>query len=82
MAVPLVYEWLNAYLCCKALWVVERLEQALYKSSPFAIYMYYIISSLAEWCTENNILLNVSKTKELIVYFRKKGGRDILAPPL
>ncbi len=30
------------------------------------------INNLAEWCTENNLLLNVSKTKELINDFRKK----------
>ena len=29
-------------------------------------------NSLAEWCTESNLLLNVSKTKELIVDFRRK----------
>ncbi len=33
------------------------------------------ISNLAEWCTENNLLLNVSKTKELIIDFRKNKTR-------
>ena len=33
------------------------------------------ISSLAEWCTENNLLLNVNKTKRLIVDFRKKKAK-------
>eukprot|EP00061_Rhincodon_typus_P008387 g30945.t1 len=26
------------------------------------------------WCNENSLSLNVGKTKELIIYFRKKGG--------
>ena len=30
------------------------------------------INSLAEWCTENNPLLKVSKTKELTVDFQRK----------
>ncbi len=30
------------------------------------------INNLAEWYTENNILFNISKTKELIIDFRKK----------
>ena len=29
------------------------------------------IDSLVQWCSDNNLLLNVSKTKELIVDFRK-----------
>ncbi len=29
------------------------------------------INSLAQWCIENNLLLNISKTKELIIDFRK-----------
>ena len=33
------------------------------------------INSLAEWCTENNLLLNIVKTKELIVEFRKKEAK-------
>ena len=32
------------------------------------------IQHLATWCTENNLLLNTTKTKELIVDFRKKSG--------
>jgi hypothetical protein len=27
---------------------------------------------LAVWCQDNNLSLNVSKTKEMIVYYRKK----------
>ena len=34
------------------------------------------INNLAERCTENHQLLNVSNTKELTVDFRKKGGKD------
>ncbi len=30
------------------------------------------INDLAEWCTKNNLLLNVSKTTEPIIDFRKK----------
>ncbi len=37
------------------------------------------INNLAERCTENNLLLNVSKTEELIVDFRKKKA-NIHAP--
>ncbi len=33
-----VYEWMNADLCCKVLWVVEKTRKALYKYSPFTIY--------------------------------------------
>ncbi len=33
------------------------------------------INSLAGWFTENNLLLNISKTKELIVDFRKKKAK-------
>ena len=29
------------------------------------------VRALAEWCQENNLSLNVNKTKELIVDFRK-----------
>eukprot|EP00061_Rhincodon_typus_P016855 g45284.t1 len=32
------------------------------------------IVSLVAWCNENNLSLNVSKSKELIIDFRKKGG--------
>lgn len=35
------------------------------------------VSALASWCQDNNLLLNVSKTKELIVDHRKlQGGGD------
>lgn len=30
------------------------------------------VESLIHWCNENNLLLNVSKTKEMIFYFRRK----------
>ena len=33
------------------------------------------INNFAEWCTENNLLLNVNKSKELIVHFRKKEAK-------
>eukprot|EP00061_Rhincodon_typus_P007916 g30069.t1 len=29
---------------------------------------------LVTWCNENNLSLNIEKTKELIIDFRKKGG--------
>eukprot|EP00061_Rhincodon_typus_P002117 g16659.t1 len=32
------------------------------------------IEGLVTWCNENNLPLNVGKTKELIIDFRKKGG--------
>eukprot|EP00061_Rhincodon_typus_P004856 g23601.t1 len=32
------------------------------------------IEGLVIWCNENNLSLNVGKTKELIIDFRKKGG--------
>ncbi len=32
-----VCEWVNAGLCCKVLWVVEKTRKALYKYSPFTI---------------------------------------------
>eukprot|EP00061_Rhincodon_typus_P007629 g29503.t1 len=32
------------------------------------------IESFVTWCNENNLSLNVSKTKELIINFIKKGG--------
>ena len=32
------------------------------------------VQHLATWCADNNLLLNTSKTKELIVDFRKKKG--------
>lgn len=30
------------------------------------------VDRMTVWCKDNNLLLNVIKTKELIVYFRKK----------
>ena len=30
------------------------------------------VSTLVKWCGENNLLLNASKTKEIIVDFRRK----------
>eukprot|EP00061_Rhincodon_typus_P017241 g45845.t1 len=32
------------------------------------------IEGLVIWCNENNLSLNIGKTKELIIDFRKKGG--------
>eukprot|EP00061_Rhincodon_typus_P008820 g31767.t1 len=32
------------------------------------------IEGLVTWCNENNLSLNISKTRELIIDFRKKGG--------
>eukprot|EP00061_Rhincodon_typus_P001952 g16236.t1 len=32
------------------------------------------IEGLVTWCKENNLSLKISKTKELIINFRKKGG--------
>eukprot|EP00061_Rhincodon_typus_P015824 g43724.t1 len=32
------------------------------------------IQGLVTWYNENNLSLNISKTKELIIDFRKKGG--------
>ena len=42
------------------------------------------INNLRGWSTENNLQLNVSKTKELIVGFRKakKGGKDTASPDI
>ena len=34
------------------------------------------VEDLTRWCQVNNLLLNVSKTKELIVDFGKKQGRN------
>jgi hypothetical protein len=31
-----------------------------------------VVRDLAVWCQDNNLSLNVSKTKELIVYYRKR----------
>ncbi len=33
------------------------------------------INIFAEWCTENNLLFNVGKNKELIIDFRKKEAK-------
>ncbi len=35
------------------------------------------VHHLAEWCTENNLLLNLSKTKELIIDLEKRRQRNI-----
>eukprot|EP00061_Rhincodon_typus_P004028 g21585.t1 len=34
------------------------------------------IEGLVTRCNENNLSLNISKTKELIIDFRKKGGEN------
>ena len=33
------------------------------------------VEDLTHWCQDNNLLLNISKTKELIVDFGKKQGK-------
>eukprot|EP00061_Rhincodon_typus_P012493 g38258.t1 len=35
------------------------------------------IEGLVTWCNEKNLSLNVGKTKELIIDFRKKGGEHV-----
>lgn len=30
------------------------------------------VKRLSEWCRDNNLLLNISKTKELVIDFRRK----------
>eukprot|EP00061_Rhincodon_typus_P017042 g45566.t1 len=35
------------------------------------------IEGSASWCNENNLSLNIGKTKELIIDFRKKGGEHV-----
>ena len=30
------------------------------------------ITEMVRWCEENNLILNISKTKEMIIDFRKK----------
>ena len=37
------------------------------------------VAELVEWCDSNNLLLNASKTKEIVIDFRKKGAP---VPPL
>ena len=39
------------------------------------------VKDLTRWCQDNNLLMNVSKTKEMIVDFGKKQGRTLLRPP-
>jgi hypothetical protein len=39
------------------------------------------VRDLAVWCQDNNLFLNVSKTKELIVEYRK-GGANTPPPTL
>ncbi len=34
------------------------------------------VEGLTRWCQDNNFLLNISKTEELKVDFRKKKGRS------
>ncbi len=36
------------------------------------------IKKLMEWCTENNLALNIKKTKEVIIDFRRK--QDVHSP--
>ena len=35
------------------------------------------VRELAVWCQDNNLSLNVRKTKELIVDYREKEGRTV-----
>eukprot|EP00061_Rhincodon_typus_P003472 g20179.t1 len=35
------------------------------------------IEGLVTWCSENNLSLNIGKTEELIINFRKKGGECV-----
>ena len=39
------------------------------------------VSDLAVWRRDNNLSLNVSKTKELIVNYRKQRGEGASKPP-
>ncbi len=32
-----------------------------------------LIQKLTAWCSDNNLILNYSKTKELVIYFEGKG---------
>ena len=34
------------------------------------------VKDLSRWCQDNNLLMNVSNTKEMIVDFGKKQGRN------
>ena len=36
-----------------------------------------LVNSFVQWCKQNHLLLNIAKTKEILMDFRKKG-----APPL
>ena len=36
--------------------------------------------AIKEWCQENNLILNVNKTKEMIVDFRKQQREHPLSP--
>ena len=36
------------------------------------------VTRLAKWCEDNNLVLNTSKAKELIIDFRRTKGRDYL----
>ncbi len=39
------------------------------------------VEDLTHWCQDNNLLLNISKTKELIVAFGKRRNRGGSTPP-
>ena len=36
------------------------------------------VAALVDWCTSNNLLLNLAKTKEMIIDFRK--NKTVLSP--
>ena len=36
------------------------------------------VRNLAVWCQDTNLSLNVSKTKELILYYRKRRAKQAL----
>eukprot|EP00061_Rhincodon_typus_P002475 g17666.t1 len=44
---------------------ISNIDESKYRSQ---------IEGLVTWCNENNLSLNVGKTKELIIDLRKKGG--------
>jgi hypothetical protein len=39
------------------------------------------VRDLAEWCQDNNLSLNVSKTKEMIMDYRKRGPNTLTFTP-
>lgn len=39
------------------------------------------VDHLAEWCRDNNLVLNTSKTKEMVIDFRRTPGVHLPLPP-